>query len=226
MADVVKAGKRQYQAPQRAARAASTRSAVLAAARELFLERGYAKTTVADIASRAGVAVDTVYATVGRKPVLLRQLIETALSGTDEVVPAIQREYVKAVRAADTAEEKIRAYADALPALQQRLAPIFLVLHEAARTDADCSSLWAEISDRRARNMRRFAADLRGTGQLRTDLTNDDVADVIWSMNAIEYWNLLVGERGWTPERFGRWLADAWSRLLVEPRSQSLSGRD
>ena len=75
--------------------------------------------------------------------------------------------------------------------------------------------LWKEISDRRATNMRRFAADLRSTGELRDDLTDDDVADIVWSMNGTEYWVLLVGERGWSRERFAAYLIDAWSRLLL-----------
>ncbi|MDQ4092565.1 MAG: TetR/AcrR family transcriptional regulator, partial [Actinomycetota bacterium] len=54
---------------------------MLEAARELFTTRGYAATTVGQIAERAGVAVDTLYATGGRKPVLLREVFETALSG-------------------------------------------------------------------------------------------------------------------------------------------------
>ena len=61
---LVKAGKRRYQAPRRAEQAAATRRAILAAARDLFVSRGYATTTVADIAERAQVSVDTVYATV------------------------------------------------------------------------------------------------------------------------------------------------------------------
>jgi hypothetical protein len=65
--------------------------------------------------------------------------------------------------------------------------------------------------------MRQFAAELRHTGQLRDDLSNEEVADVIWSMNAAESWLLLVGQRGWTPERFGDWLIDAWKRLLLSP---------
>lgn len=226
MGDIVKARKRGYQAPKRVAQAAATRHAILAAARDLFVDRGYTKTTVADVAAAAGVATDTVYATVGRKPVLLRLLIETALSGTDEVVPAVERGYVKAIRVTASAEHKIQIYADALREIQQRLAPIFLVLREAASTDADCASLWAEISARRARNMRDFATELRATGQLREDLTDDEVADVVWSMNAVEYWTLLVVERGWSPERFGRWLADAWIRLLVEPESRPPHQRD
>ena len=33
-------------------------------------------------------------------------------------------------------------------------------------------------------------------------------------MNAAEYFDLLA-QRGWTPERIGEWLADAWTRLLL-----------
>ncbi|MEU4317531.1 helix-turn-helix domain-containing protein [Nocardia fluminea] len=220
MNENVKVDKRRYNAPRRAAQAADTRHAILAAARALFVERGYAATTVAEIATQAGVSVDTVYASIGRKPVLLRELVETALSGTDHAIPARQREYVRAIREANGAEGKIAIYAEALVAIQQRLAPIFLTLREAATTDASCARVWAEISERRAVNMREFAADLRGTGQLRDDLSDDEVADIIWSMNATEYWVLLVGERQWTAERFRDWLADAWIRLLLrDPHS-------
>ena len=212
-------GRRTYRAPQRAARAAATHRAVLDSAKDLFGERGYAAITVADIAERAGVAVDTLYATVGRKPEILRELVETALSGTGQVVPAQQREYVLAIRAAPDVETKIATYAAAVTAIQSRLAPIFLALRDAAVSDASCAALWREISERRARNMREFAADLRATGRLRDDLTDDDVADIIWTMNAAEYWDLLVGQRGWRPEQFRDWLADAWSRLLLAPGS-------
>lgn len=215
MSEQVKAPKRRYNAPRRAADAAATRRSVLEAARSLFVERGYAATTVADIAAGAGVAVDTLYATVGRKPDLLRALVETSLSGTDVAVPARERDYVKAIDAAATAEDMIGIYADALVAIQQRLAPIFLALRAAAVSDPSCARLWSEISERRARNMRDFAASLRRTGALREDLSDDQVADVLWSMNAAEYWHLLVAERHWTPERFRDWLVDAWGRLLL-----------
>ncbi|GAC1329412.1 MAG: TetR/AcrR family transcriptional regulator [Mycobacteriales bacterium] len=216
MDDTVKGGRRRYHAPQRQQQAAATRRAVLDAAWSAFTERGYGASTVAEIAAAAGVAVDTVYAVVGRKPALLRELVETALSGTDQVVPARERDYVLALRAAARAEDKLAIYASAVTAIQQRLAPIFLALRDAAVTDADCAHLWAEIGQRRARNMRELAAELRGTGQLRADLSDDAVADVIWSMNAAEYWVLLVTERGWAPEQFRDWLTDAWQRLLLE----------
>jgi AcrR family transcriptional regulator len=209
------AGKRTYRSPMRAEQAVVTRQSVLRAARDLFVTRGYVATTVAAIAERAQVSVDTVYATVGRKPALLRELVETAISGTDQAVPALQRDYVARIRAAATAQEKLTTYAQSITEIQQRLAPVFIALRDAAVTDPECSSLWAEISARRASNMRLFAADLRGTGELRDDLTDDQVADLIWSMNAAEYWVLLVHQRAWTPDQFASWLSDAWTRLLL-----------
>ncbi len=188
---------------------------MLAAARELFASNGYAATTVAEIAREARVAVDTVYTTVGRKPALLREVLESAISGSDAVVPAEQREYVARTQAAGSARDKITAYVTGLVEVQGRLAPVFLALRDAAGNDPESAALWREISDRRATNMRRFAADLRGTRELRADLTDDDAADIVWSMNGTEYWVLLVGERGWSRERFAAYLIDAWSRLLL-----------
>jgi hypothetical protein len=97
-----------------------------------------------------------------------------------------------------------------------RLAPVQLALAQAALSDPECAALRTEISARRAANMRLFAADLRAAGGVRDDLTDDQVADIVWSMNASEYRALLVGERGWSAEEFGRYLADAWTRLLLE----------
>ncbi len=182
------------------------------------VRNGYGATTIADIAAHARVFPDTIYATVGRKPALLRELVETAISGTEQAVPADQRDYVVRIAAADTAIAKITIYAHAITAIQRRMAPVFLALRDAAATDTDCAALWAEIAGRRAANMRAFAADLRSTGQLRDDLDNDQVADIIWSMNAAEYWDLLVRERGWTSQQFADWLTDAWTRLLLRDR--------
>jgi hypothetical protein len=70
--------------------------------------------------------------------------------------------------------------------------------------------------------MRAFAADLRATGELRTDLSDDAIADIVWSMNGPEYWTLLVTDRGWSPGQFGNHLTDAWQRqfLARPPRSR------
>lgn len=208
---------RRYYSPRRAEQAAATRQAVLTAAWELFVSIGYAATTVTDIAERARVSVDTVYAAAGRKPVLLRELFESALSGADGQAGATQRDHVRRIRETGGARQKISVYAQTIVELHQQIAPVFLALRDAAANDPECATLWGELSQRRAKSMRFFAADLRGTGELRGDLSDDEVADIIWSMNAVEYWALLVHERGWSPSRFATWLVDAWTRLLLRP---------
>src|ERR1700684_2370032 len=92
--------KRRYDTTRRREAAARTRAAILGAARQLFSERGYAATPMTAIAERAGVALDTVYAAVGRKPDLARLLIETAITGTDQAIPAERREHLGRHRAA------------------------------------------------------------------------------------------------------------------------------
>ena len=90
--------KRRYDATARRAAAEQTRLSILESARRLFLEKGYAATTMPAIARAADVALDTVYATVGTKAELFKLLVEAALSGRDEAVPADEREYVRAIR--------------------------------------------------------------------------------------------------------------------------------
>src|SRR3954452_16305839 len=121
---------RRSHSPRRVEQAVATRRAVLDAARALFVDKAYLATTVADGARQARFAVDTVYATVGRKPALLREVLETAISGSDQAVPAEQRDYVARVRAAETAAGKIEAYVGGLVEIQPRLAPVYLALRD------------------------------------------------------------------------------------------------
>jgi hypothetical protein len=129
------------------------------------------------------------------EPVLFRLLVETAISGTDAPVPALERDYVRAIRAEPDPTRKLMLYAQAIGRIQQRLAPLVQVLQQAAAGDAE----------------------LAASGALRPELSVEEVADVLWSMNSPELYLLLVGQRGWDPDRYQRWLADAWQRLLLRP---------
>lgn len=204
--------KRRYDASRRRQAAERTRQAILDAALRLFTEHGYA-TPMTAIAEQAGVALDTVYASVGRKPELVRLLIETAISGTSEAVPAEERDYVRAIQSAPDADTKIAIYAAAIRAIAGRLAPLLSVLQQAASAEPELGALWREIAERRAANMRRFVADLAAAAPLRVD--PDEGADIVWATNAPEFYLLLVGQRGWSPERYEHFLADAWHRLLL-----------
>jgi AcrR family transcriptional regulator len=204
--------KRRYDTTGRRQAAARTRTAVLDAARELFTERGYAATTMTAIADRAGVALDTVYASAGRKPELARLLIETAISGTDQAVPAEQRDYVQAIQAAPDAGTKIAVYAAAMTAIAPRMALVLSIIQQ-ARDEPELAAMWAEIAERRAANMRRFVADLATAAPLRLD--PDHGADVVWATNAPELYQLLVGQRGWSSQRYQQFLTDTWQRVLL-----------
>lgn len=207
--------KRSYDSSARRAAAAKTRDAILTAAARLFGEHGYVGMTMQAIADEAGVALDTVYSAVGNKPQLVRDLIESAISGTGTAVPADEREYVRRIRAATTGREKLAIYARALRQIHGRLAPLFMALRDASAAHPELAALWREISERRAENMRRFAADLQATGDTRPELTRGEIADVVWATNAPELYVLLVEQRGWSPRRYERWLSDAWARLLL-----------
>jgi len=207
--------RRTYRSQARAAQASATRQAILRAARDLFTSEGYG-CTVHRIAARAGVAVDTVYTSVGRKPALALAVIDMVLAAGDEPLPAEQRGYVRRIREASTARAKIDIYAEALGHLLPVVAPLQEALREAGRTDQDCADTWQRLSERRAGNMLLFAQDLRTTGELRADLADQRVADLVWSTNSAEYFSLM-SRRGWSPHDFAAHLADMWTRTLLEP---------
>ena len=207
--------RRSYDNTAREATSQATRQRIVDAARGLILERGYRGTTVADIAAAAAVHIDTVYQLVGRKPVLLRELIEQALSGTDHPITAEQRDYVKAMKAEPDPARKLTIYAGAVRAIQVRMAPLFLALRDAASTEPEARLVWQEISERRAANMHLLARDLKAAQGLRAGLSIDDAADVIWATNSSELYVLLILERGWSPDRYEQWLAETWQRLLL-----------
>jgi hypothetical protein len=108
---------------------------------------------------------------------------------------------LRAIHAEPPARGKLAVYARALRAIHERLTPLMR-------------------AERRASNMRRFAAELAATGQLRSDVDVDEAADVIWATNAPEFYLLLVRDRGWSPDAFEAWLIRAWTRLLVSDDEQ------
>jgi AcrR family transcriptional regulator len=207
--------RRTYTAARRQAQSAETRQSIVEAARELILERGYRATTIAAIAARAEVNVDTVYELVGRKPVLLRELIEQAISGTDRAVIAEERGHVKAMLAEPDPAKKLTIYARAIRETHERMAPLFLALRDASSTEPEAHRVWQDISGRRATNMRKLARDLRHVNGLRAGLSIEEAADVLWATNSSELYVLLTIERGWSPQHFERWLADTWCRLIL-----------
>ncbi len=168
---------------------------------------------VADLAS---VSIETIYLSIGGKASLVRYLVETALSGTDEPVPPQQRKGVAEIRAEPDPRRKLQLFARTVRPMLERLAPIWHVVMEAAPTDADLGSLVAELQERHASSMRLVIEHLAQAGRLRPAISKQTARDIVWATNSPEFYRLLVVGRRWTGEAFESWLGDAWQRLLLD----------
>ncbi|CUR56677.1 putative Regulatory protein TetR [metagenome] len=206
---------RTYDASGRRAAAEQTRDRVLGAARDLFVEHGYAATSVGQIAGAAGVSVDTVYTAVGRKPQILLVVVDMVLASSGRPLPASERDYVRAVQEAGSAVDKLTTYAAALARLMPTVAPLLLALRDAGLTDDECAAAWRHVVDRRATNMLQLAGELRATGSVREDLTDQQVADLVWSTNSPE-WFTAFASRGHSPQDYAATLGDLWVRTILE----------
>ena len=207
--------KRRYNAAGRRAAAARRRAAIIEAATRLFLTRGYRATTMAAVAQEAGVSAETVYAVVGTKPELFRLLTETAISGTDEPVPVLQREYIQALRAEPSGRGKLEIYAAAITRIQQRMMPLYRAAQQAAAAEPALAEVWQQLLDRRARNMPLLIEDLESVGALRAGLSRQEAADTVWAVNSTEVYQLMTETRGWSPQHYQQWLAQTLCRLLL-----------
>lgn len=200
-------GRRAYRSDLRARQARATRRAVVAAAADLFVQHGYAATTLDAIAQAAGVSRRTVVnAAAGGKAALLKLAWDWSLVGDDEPVPMAERPAVRRIRACTDPAEAIRLWVAMVVEVQARAAPIGHVLAAAADVDPDAAALLARADAERYQGALAFAGDLARLGGLRADLTVELAADVCWAQNDAVLYRRLVIERGWPPERFGEWL--------------------
>lgn len=214
MVEVVKAPRR-YDSPRRREAAARTRRAVVDAAHELLLTRGFAQTTMQDIATAAGVAVQTVYKVFGTKAGVAKAVFDVAIAGDDEPIPMIQRPSLLRVQAEPDPYKKMDRYGDHLAEVAPRHVPVQLVILAAAAVDDEAKKVWDQLQAERLRGMTAFAASLSEDGHLRRGVSAAEARDVLWTYNSAELFRLVVIERGWTARRYGRWVAAALKHALL-----------
>lgn len=207
-------GSRGYVSPLREEAARATRSAVLRAAHELFVERGYGATTVDEIAARAGVSKPTVFAAVGSKSTLLKQVRDVAIAGDERDVPVAQRMTAQEVLAGATGEEVLRRYARFAADINSRYAAVSEVLHQAAGSDAEMRALWQESERQRRAGADMVVREVARKGRLRHPRAAS--VDLLWSFTAPEHLARLVHDRGWSLRRFERWLGDTLCEQLLQ----------
>jgi AcrR family transcriptional regulator len=217
MSDGVKP-RRRYDSPRRREQAKATRRDILEAAQRLFEAQGYAATTMAAIAAEAGVALKTVYVAFETKSGVLRALWHLLLRGDRDDVPVGEQAWYREVMQEPDPERQLRLNARNARVVKERAGALMQTLRAAAPADPDIEALWRRIQSEFHANQRSIVVALDAKRALRADLDVDRATDILWTLNHPDVWQLLVGERGWTPERFEDWLADALcSQLLRRP---------
>ena len=209
--------RRPYSSAVRAESARRTRALIATAATELFVERGYEGTSLAEVAAHARVARPTVVAAFGSKPALLKTVLDQALAGDDEPVAVRDRPWFAPVWQAPTARGALAAYADACVLIAGRAGQVVEVVRRASDSSAEVADLWQGwLRGRRA------GADMvvrRSVvlAALREDLTLGAAGDVLWTLNDPDLYVSLVTHRRWKRARYRAWLADTMALLLLDP---------
>jgi AcrR family transcriptional regulator len=214
MARPVKAG-RAYDSSRRREQARATQRAVLQAAHDLFVEQGYGRTTITDIARAAGVSAETIYATFRNKATLLHRVWDVTIGGDDEDVVFHERPEVQAMRAEPDLARRLVLHAQFSTRTARRIAPFQLAIQGAAASEAAAAGMVEEISRQRLTGMSVMAAEAAATGQLA--VSEEECRDVIWAMTDGMLWHRMVVERGWSDERYADWLGRLWVSMLVRP---------
>lgn len=197
------------------ARTRFARRAVVAAARTLFLQRGYAGTTIDAISRVSDVPTPTVYRLFASKLGILKALLDTAIAGDDQPAAVLERPTI-AERFAEPDPAKILAgFAGFTTSINQRTNDVYRILVIAAGSDPAAAELVDEIQRQRDRGQGEIAHALARSGSLRAGMPVRDAVDLIHTLMSPEVYRLLVTDRSWTPERYQRWLATTLIQQLT-----------
>lgn len=199
------------------ARTRRTRAAVLEAAQALFLERGYAATTIEAISEASDTPQPTVYRLFSSKLGILKSVLDISIGGDDKAVAVADRPQVRALLSDADPHSRLAGFAALLRELLGRAAPVYRILADAARSDEAAAALLAEIARQRQEGQRRIARSLARSNSLRPGLKERDAADIIHALASPDVYGLLVLDRGWSGDRYERWLTAILTEQLLSP---------
>jgi len=209
--------RRPYRSTLRAEQARATRRAIVGAARELFVEVGWSRTTIDAVAARAGVSRKTVFTSVGGKAALLKTALDWAFVGDDEPVPMAERPVIAEMERMTDPRALVARWARFIAELEERAAPLADVLAIAADADPDAAEEHATSERNRLGGAEAFVAHLAEIGGLRPGVSTERaVAAALVLMDPAIY-RTLVRDHGWTPVEYAEWIErGAVAELLEE----------
>jgi AcrR family transcriptional regulator len=206
---------RRYNSPRRRQQAAATRTAILEAAQRLFEQQGYAATTIAAIAAEAEVASKTVYLAFETKAGVLRALWNTQLRGDLQDIPIPEREWYRETVEEPDPERQLLLNARNSRAVKTRIGSVAEVIRTAAPAEPELAALWDRMQAEFHAAQGAIVESLAEKKALRRGLDVERATDILWALNHPDVWQLLVRERGWTPEEWERWFADSSRSQLL-----------
>lgn len=188
-----------------------TRERIVAAARALMAERGWAGTTIDAIASQAGVATATVYSAFGNKLAIVEAMRQVMLrdSNVDELSAQMEVE--------PDAARRLELWAKSIRHQMQSSYDIISIHRQAARGDQQFAVEYRKVLDNRARHFAEFICGLRDG--LATHVDAETATDLLWALSNEELWRELVEERKWSPDRYEQWLAVTLVSQLINAPS-------
>jgi AcrR family transcriptional regulator len=193
--------------------AARTRTRILDAAAELFLERGYARTTMKDIAVQADVARDTVHAIFGNKARVLTALIDHRLVPDGSVTNVTQVPEALAIKDEVDQRKQIELFAKFIAGISTELRPVFEILRTASAVEPEMAKVFEEMDQFRMTNMQTYASWIAARGPLR--VSTRQAGEIIWALASLDVARMLCDELGWTESQHARWLSDTLIRTLL-----------
>ncbi|NBE95170.1 TetR/AcrR family transcriptional regulator [Nonomuraea sp. KC401] len=201
--------RRRYDSVRRTAQALETRAEIAEAARRLFVGRGWAATTVRDVAREAGVSAPTVYAVYGNKAGLARALADAADLSAD---PSQQAAELEAAGA--DPPRQLAAMAGFDRRLYERAGDIIMLLREAGRAEPELATVYRD-SRGRADQTRLAVFSSWPAGTLREGLDVPTAVDTYAALCSVDVYRTLTDERGWSPDQVEGWWADTLARQLL-----------
>jgi AcrR family transcriptional regulator len=207
-------------APDRTSQARTrlARRAVVDAARQLFLECGYAATTVEAISAHSDVPPATIYRLFPGKLGILRALLDVSIAGDDQELTLQGRAEVTALFAEPDPGKLLAGFAAINVAINTRSTEVYRILVSASGSDPEAAALLANYTRMRDQGQELIAAALVRARALQPGMRERDAADIIHALMSPELYRLLVIDRGWTPARYDKWLTSTLVERLLGPR--------
>ena len=211
MADV-KAPRRPYRSARRLGQLDATRQAILAAARRVFRERGYAGATIAAIAAEADLAVPTVYKHFGTKRRLLLDLIDATINV--RVPPQLA-----ALLDQPTPRARLAALARMCVDLASGAPDVVSVALNASVRDPELGAMFRQMAEGRRRSAALIAKSLATEGSIRPDVSEERARDIMFALAGPELYEVLVVRFGWSDDQFETWLSSTLAASLLDSSS-------